>query len=66
MGTLEIRIKRQRTPAKTSTLEALEKWASLEGRSAANAVEYLLENRQAANRFHIFLVELRNPGRETT
>jgi len=65
MGTLEIRIKRQRTPAKTSTLEALEKWASLEGRTAANAVEYLLENRQAATRFHIFLKELRNPGRET-
>ena len=66
MQNLEIRIKRARTPDKTSTFEILEKWASLEGRTLANAVEYLLDSRSAHGRFQLFVRDMRNPGMETT
>jgi len=63
---MEIRIKRPRTPAKDSVFEILERWASLEGRTLANAVEYLLESRSAHGRFQLFCRDERNPGKATT
>jgi hypothetical protein len=66
MSHLEIRIKRSRTPDRTGTFEILERWASLEGRTAANALEVILESREQAERFAVFIREARNPGRETT
>ena len=66
MKNLEIRIKRARTHDKTTVLEVLERWASIEGRTPANAIEHLLENRTSWLRFWVFLREARNPGRETT
>ena len=67
MKSIEIRIKRERTILGHSTVEALEKFASLEGRTTANALLWLLESRQAHIRFHLFLRDLRKfPGLETT
>jgi hypothetical protein len=66
MKALEIRVKRTRTADRTGTFEALERWSSLEGRTPANALEQLLENREAYERFACYLRDLRNPGRATT
>lgn len=67
MRTIEIRIKRERTQLAQTTLEGLEKFASLEGRSPANCLLWLLESRQAHIRFQLFLRDLRAfPGLETT
>lgn len=63
--TLDLRIKRYRTPAKDSALEALEQFASIEGRSIANTLEGILEGR-LWERYQTFLWELRNPGKATS
>lgn len=64
MKSIDIRIKRPRTPAKTSTWEALERWASLEGRTLPGAIQFILETHSGP--FQAFLKATRNPGRETT
>jgi hypothetical protein len=66
MKPIEIRIRRDRTILGHSTLEALEKFASLEGRTPANALLWVLESDQAHARFVEFVVDLRKfPGLET-
>lgn len=40
--TIEIRIKRNRTEAQMSTLEVLERFSSIEGRTMANTLEGIL------------------------
>jgi hypothetical protein len=64
MKTVDIRIKRPRTPGRSSTWEALERWASLEGRTLPNALQFILETHSGP--FLAYLKEIRNPGRETT
>lgn len=63
MRIIEIRIKRFRTPAGVTVWEGLEKWAYMEGRTMAGAIEHLLNNSPI---FRQYLAEIRNPGRETT
>lgn len=62
--TLDLRIKRYRTPGKDSTMEVLERFASIEGRSVANCLEQILEGR-LYERFQEFKWEVRNPGKAT-
>jgi len=59
---IDIRIKRLRTPAKDSTPELLERWASREGISNAGAVLHLLSTHP---QFRVFMADARNPGKET-
>jgi len=63
--TLDLRIKRYRTATHDSTLEALERFASVEGRSVANCLEQILEGK-LWERFQEFKWELRNPGKGTS
>lgn len=66
MKTLEIRIKRNRTQLGGSTFERLERWASLEGRTTANALERILESQETAVRWQEWLWDQNNPGEATT
>jgi hypothetical protein len=65
MKNLDLRVKRPRTATRDSTFEALEKFASVEGRSIANTLEGILENR-LWERFQEFKWELRKPGKATS
>lgn len=61
---IDFRIIRARTPAGNSIMEALERFASLEGRTLPNAVEYALG--QGRDRWADFLHDFQNPGKATT
>jgi hypothetical protein len=65
MKSLDIRIKRARTETKDSAFEALERFASVEGRTIANALESILDGK-TWERFQEFRWELRNPGKATS
>lgn len=54
MKNIDIRIKRTRTSLKNSVFELVERWASLEGRSLANAMEIILEGGPSTERFNDF------------
>lgn len=62
-GTIDIRIKRLRTPAKDTVLEALERWAEREGLTTSSALLHLIATHPTMK---VFIREIRNPGRETT
>lgn len=63
---LEIRIKRPRTQLQRGTWELLERFANVEGRTAPNCLEWILENPHGWERWREFLNDQRNPGMETT
>jgi hypothetical protein len=66
MEDIEIRIRRKRTPAKLSTWEILERWASLGCQTIPGQLRAILEDRECAKSWAIYLREERNRGRATT